>query len=310
LPEQTNNSFHELVNLNSPPSSPGFPAPVSDLLALDEGVGNVAEPTSTFTSSVSSTFRSYAVPESEIDLSDTSNIHIPELLKTAQFISGLKHATIEFSGMSLEDITQLRSPRQDINSELSDPQFILALESFLGCVNASEETYGTFRRAYLRRHPDQTFLSYDQMKQRLGSFSGVSAIYQDMCSKSCIGFTGPYSTLDECPKCASPRFYPGTRRPQKQFMTIPIGPIIQAFYSSPSVSQEMHYLEKRLAKNLEHGHANNGKIKLYDDTACGSDLLVAHASGNFYAMMLHFKSLLMVPSFLNTRTLTAGCGSG
>ncbi|EKM84453.1 transposase 21 superfamily [Agaricus bisporus var. burnettii JB137-S8] len=255
--------------------------PVSDS-TFHRDMENITQTTNPFNTPFSGTSRQSLHPETELNLSDTSNIRIPELIKTAKFIDGLKHANLESSGMSFDDISRLRTPGKDTNSELRDPQFIMVLESFLGCVNASEETYETFRKAYLRRHPDQSFLSHDQVKRRLSSFSGVTPIYQDMCLNSCIGFTGPYSSLDACPKCASPRFYQDTQRPQKQFMTIPIGPIIQALYSSPTVSQEMHYLEKRLAENLAYATNNGGKIRVYDDTACGSNLLMAHASGKFH----------------------------
>ena len=43
----------------------------------------------------------------------------------------------------------------------------------------------------------------------------------------------------------------------------------------------MHYLEKKLAKNLEHARNNSHQLNVYDDTACGQALLDAWGSGVF-----------------------------
>ena len=64
-----------------------------------------------------------------------------------------------------------------------------------------------------------------------------------MCVNSCLGFTGPYSNLDCCPKCGESRYNEkelteseGRRKvPRQVFTTFPIGPQIQARWKNPCV---------------------------------------------------------------------------
>ena len=70
-------------------------------------------------------------------------------------------------------------------------------------------------------------------------------------------------------------------KPRRQFTTIPISPVLQAFYTSPQIAAEMHYLEKRLTEISEHLRTHDGQMEYYDDTACSHDLLQAWASGQF-----------------------------
>ena len=52
----------------------------------------------------------------------------------------------------------------------------------------------------------------------------------------------------------------------------------------------MHYLEKKLSDNLRGTQARGGIFELYDDTACGQELLDAWEDGCFQKMdiMLQF----------------------
>ena len=47
------------------------------------------------------------------------------------------------------------------------------------------------------------------------------------------------------------------------------------------LSEDMHYLEKRLTKIEKHLRTHNGEMETYDDMACSQDLLQAWASGRF-----------------------------
>ncbi|KAF8325705.1 hypothetical protein F5887DRAFT_840223, partial [Amanita rubescens] len=64
-----------------------------------------------------------------------------------------------------------------------------------------------------------------------------------MCPNSCIAYTGPFSTLEECPYCAEPRYtQPSTSRKRtarRRFSTIPLGPQLQAMYRSPESADRM-----------------------------------------------------------------------
>ena len=104
-----------------------------------------------------------------------------------------------------------------------------------------------------------------------------------MCPKSCIAYTGPYGELDSCPRCGTPRYIAGdtvNNKAQRRFSTVPIGPVIQALYGSREIADHMHYLERRLARNVEHVRVH-GRLDKYDDTACGQELVDAWNSGTF-----------------------------
>ena len=96
-------------------------------------------------------------------------------------------------------------------------------------------------------------LSYDQVKRRVSSLSGVLTWQHDMCVDSCVGFTGLYARLEECPRCQQPRYDPEklaksngrTKVPQKSFTTFPIGPQLQSRWKNPRMAQKMHYRRKK-----------------------------------------------------------------
>ena len=91
---------------------------------------------------------------------------------------------------------------------------------------------------------------------------------------------GVYSDLDACLYCKAPCYHEDGS-PRRQFTTIPIGPILQAFYSSPQTAEEMHYRERRLTEIAEYVQTHNGQMEYYDNTACSYELLQAWASGWF-----------------------------
>ncbi|KAH8981090.1 hypothetical protein EDB86DRAFT_2779332, partial [Lactarius hatsudake] len=66
---------------------------------------------------------------------------------------------------------------------------------------------------------------------------------------------------------------------QKYFSTVPIGPVIQAFYGSHEIAEQMHYLERKLAENLGAVRLGKRGLPMYDDTAYGRDLLDAWNTG-------------------------------
>src|SRR6266702_1490943 len=96
-----------------------------------------------------------------------------------------------------------------------------------------------------------------------------------MCLNSCVTYTGPYMLLESCPRCGTSRYIPGTRRSCKHFSTIPIRPVIQAFYASLVTAKHMHYLGEKLEENLAGARLNSGRLNVYDDTSCGQALLDA-----------------------------------
>lgn len=182
--------------------------------------------------------------------------------------------------MQQEDISSLRDPSPTL--ELVDPSPLLkCMRHFIRLSGASRLTYEDMCEVQLLDDPTQHFLSYDQVKHRIRWLSGVVPIEHDMCLNSCLAYTGPYADLTVCPNCKTDRYFEGTEKPQRRFTTIPIGPVIQAFYGSRETADQMHYLERSLASNVDRVRANGGRLDTYNDVSCGKDLLDAWNAGTF-----------------------------
>ncbi|KAG6894511.1 hypothetical protein C0992_005782 [Termitomyces sp. T32_za158] len=207
--------------------------------------------------------------------------NIDELRLTAQFIEALKSATLEKSNMDPEDIKRLREAPPHPLVDTSDRHFIKALRTFIATINASEETYNGVRAAQKACYPDDPFLSFYQIKRQVEIITGVSPIFHDMCVNSCVGFTGPLDLLDTCLKCKEPRYHAGTIKGCRQFLTIPIGSVLQAFYRSDETAGLMHYLEEISEQILQQAAKNGGKLLEYNDTACGMEHLNAWMTKKF-----------------------------
>ncbi|KAH8996454.1 hypothetical protein EDB86DRAFT_2778691, partial [Lactarius hatsudake] len=171
-------------------------------------------------------------------------IHMPELQRTQEFIDLLRSSVLEDTGMLAEDIESLRNPGPGYEFVDSSP-LLRSLRHFINNATASRSHYDKIRVIERLHRPDDLIMSFDQVKRRVRWLSGVVPIEHDMCVNSCVAFTGPYRILGACPRCSEPRYSPGTSKPQKRFTTIPVGPIIQALYSSHELADSMHYLEKK-----------------------------------------------------------------
>ena len=212
---------------------------------------------------------------------NAATIHLPKLQTTQNFIDLLREAVLKGSGMQDDNIKNLCEPGPE--RELLSPSPLLqSLRHHINNDMSSREHYEKIRRIEMSHNVDDQILSFDVVRRRILWLSGVVPMEHDMCINSCVAYTGPYSDLESCPRCSEPRYTPGrTKKSRKRFSTIPIGPIIQAFYGSRQVAQSMHYLEKRLAELLTAVTGVSGRILVYDDTACGRELLDAWNNGRF-----------------------------
>ena len=122
-------------------------------------------------------------------------------------------------------------------------------------------------------------MSFDQAKCQLHWLSGVVPLEHNMCLNSCVAYTGLYAELNTCPHCPLSHFLPNMNTPHKRFTTLPIGPVIQAFYGSHEIAGHMHYLGKALSANIERAQHASGSLDRYDDISCGKDILSAWTSG-------------------------------
>ena len=190
-------------------------------------------------------------------------------------------ASLEVTAMDSEDVFSLHNPKPGF--DLLDPSPLLcSIPHFINNASTSRNHYNGICEIEELHNPKDPLLSFDQVKHHIWWLSGVVLIEHNMCPNSCVAYTGPYDDkLGCCPQCTTPRHFPGTTRPQKWFSTIPIRPIIQPLYGSCELAEHMHYLKRKLAKNLAYVRAHGGRLSRYNDTACGRDLLAAWDSESF-----------------------------
>ncbi len=87
------------------------------------------------------------------------------------------------------------------------------------------------------------------VKERIKEITGVYPLMHDMCPNTCMAYTGPFSELDSCTKCSTPRYNPevlatsgGIRKFLNiGFVTLPIGPQLQAIWRTPEGARNMRY---------------------------------------------------------------------
>jgi hypothetical protein len=103
--------------------------------------------------------------------------------------------------------------------------------------HSSKATYTAVHRSTKEYYPNSTMLSFVQVRNRLKSISGILPLHFDMCINSCMAFTGPFSELKKCLFCSEDRFRlsqnSDTFIPCCQFVTLPIGPQLQALWRHP-----------------------------------------------------------------------------
>lgn len=107
-----------------------------------------------------------------------------------KFIAALQNATLDNAGLDPDLLHRIRNPPSSILS-VDDPDERLSIDVFLAIGNASEASYAAIRTAILRRNPEnEKMLSYYRVQRLVSELTGVVPIEQDMCTNSCIGYTG------------------------------------------------------------------------------------------------------------------------
>ena len=171
---------------------------------------------------------------------------------------------------------------------LEDPQLRLSLSIYISLSShSSEATCNSMNRSIKECYPDSTMLSFDQVQNRLKSISGILPLHFDMCTNSCMAFTGPYSELKNCLHCKEDRFQARvfqngardmTNIPRRQFISLPIGPQIQALWRHPITVAKIRDRLRRTRDALTQRNTEKGILD-YNDICCGSEYLGHVESG-------------------------------
>ena len=211
---------------------------------------------------------------------------LDELKISLAYINLIHSATLDNGGLDTETIHRLQNPPER-PPEVNDLDLLLAIKIYLATTKASQDTYTTVGEAIEDRFPECQFPSIHVLKSKIRELTGIIPLIDDMCDNSCIRFTGPFMGLTHCPKCGEFRYDQvrydtsnGTDRiPRKTFLTIPLGPQLQAMYRSKKHAEAMRYRSQRTPQLKEEIQANNGVIDEYEDFLSGAKYRQAFNEG-------------------------------
>jgi hypothetical protein len=218
---------------------------------------------------------------------DLEELHRMAQLEDAQhamaFINALRKASLDdvHSQLPPEAIDRIRNPPREL-PDTTDPDLLLSLKYYFA--DMTIKAYNTVRDATMERHPEDDIYSYYSVKQAVSELSGVVPIIHDMCINTCLAFTGPYSDLDNCPRCGEDRWDTKKSKPDKKvarrtFDTFPIGPQLQALWRHPDQANKMRWREEYTKKIFDELKTSGGIPDVYEDVLYGKQYLDACQSG-------------------------------
>jgi hypothetical protein len=226
----------------------------------------------------------------------------PMLMLAQQMVDSIKNATLEDDIHNPKLLHSIRHPPSE--NEPIDEITTLSLRIFLGLVGGSEKMYQNVQEALRLSDPLRPIHSYEVIRAKVERLTGITQIQTDMCINSCIAYTGPFESLEQCPKCATSRYEdpPTTsepqqenpaqgeethsnsrrgvaRKPRKQYYTIPLGPQLQALWRTPEGAERMLYRQRKTNEIINQLRKNNGRVPVYDDIYHGSEYFNAWRTG-------------------------------
>ncbi|KZV85657.1 hypothetical protein EXIGLDRAFT_622775 [Exidia glandulosa HHB12029] len=209
-----------------------------------------------------------------IDLSALPLSRIPDVAILQQFNSMLRSASYDNCDLTEVQLEHLLNPSREM-VEL-DPEedrlFILCLRTYMTCKSGSYRQYTEMVENMREAFPEKSdgLLSLDQLTRRIERVTGIVEMRKDMCPKSCVGFTGPWSSLTACPICFAPR-YDAEGKPLKTFTTIPLPQQVQAMRRHPDTARDARYFWDKV-EEIQQLIAEYGFLPEYDDIVCGSEI--------------------------------------
>ena len=181
-----------------------------------------------------------------------------------------------------DEFDSFLNPPQELSS-LEDPQLRLSVQIYLSLsAHSSEATYDGIRSSIKECYPESTMLSFDQVRNRLKKITGILPLYFDMCVNTCLAFTGTFAPLTVCPHCGERRYEqhhdiePKVAR--RQFVTLPIGPQLQALWRHPVSAAKIRDRLRRTRILVAQRNTDDG-VQDYEDICCGSEYLDLIESG-------------------------------
>ncbi|KAG2060938.1 hypothetical protein BDR06DRAFT_871393, partial [Suillus hirtellus] len=109
------------------------------------------------------------------------------------------------TGLSPDATERLRNPPNHPSSIDDDPELKLAVHLYLALNNANDD-YTKAASAIKEYNNDMKFPSHPQIKSLVLQIAGVKEMKHHMCLNTCIGFTAPFASLNQCPECTEPQY--------------------------------------------------------------------------------------------------------
>ena len=103
-----------------------------------------------------------------------------------------------------------------------------------GITNA---TFNKLRFAF----PQAPLDSIKSTEKRVQFLSGFQPVRYACCISSCVCFTGPFETLQQCPKCKADRYKADGTTPRSYFEYLPIIPRLRAMVANSKYAEKMQY---------------------------------------------------------------------
>ena len=69
--------------------------------------------------------------------------------------------------------------------------------------------------------------------------SGLQPVHYSCCPSSCVCYTGPYETLQQCPKCKADCYKADGTTPYSYFKYLPLIPHLQAMVANSTYARKM-----------------------------------------------------------------------
>ncbi|TFK82224.1 hypothetical protein K466DRAFT_578255 [Polyporus arcularius HHB13444] len=212
--------------------------------------------------------------EAEQEEEEDPEAYRREFRRGQAFVEALEVAELDNSGLDGEALARLRNPLHEIPAIA--PQELAGIRMYLARGDASEANYADVRAACMDLHPEPAIPPYEAVKRQVSKLTGITPVRTDMCENSCIAYTGPFANLLACPykKCSKPRydsveFERGRRVPRRTFLSFPIGPQIQAMWSSPENARLMRHRATE-TRAMDAHIAAGDPIEFLDDVYSGS----------------------------------------
>ena len=187
----------------------------------------------------------------------------------------VKQATLE-SQFDPKELAELLNPQEHVSTPPDNPNLRLLLLNYVSLIGHSQEAYKATQQNTQWCFPDIELLLHWQVKRWARLLSGLLTWEHHMCVNSCLGFTGPYSNLDHCPKCGESWYNQqelveseGRRKvPWQVFTTFPIGPQIQARWKNPCMAKDMFYQWEK-TEELLRDLGTDKPLGIFDDILSG-----------------------------------------